>query len=75
MFKDKLTDTLLVSLGGIGKTNVIESYIERYPDARHCLAIDNDKRGDEFAAKFPKLSRRRPDKQKDWNDQLKAMQI
>lgn len=75
MFKDKLTDTLLVSLGGIGKTNVIESYIERYPDARHCLAIDNDKRGDEFAAKFPKLSRRRPDKQyKDWNDQLKAMQ-
>ncbi|MBR1383848.1 MAG: DUF3991 domain-containing protein [Ruminococcus sp.] len=71
MFKDKLSDTLLVSLGGIGKTSVIQNYLAIYPNAKHCLAIDNDEKADEFASRFPKLSRRRPDPQyKDWNEQL-----
>lgn len=71
LFKDKLSDSLLVSLGGIGKTSVIENYLASYPNAKHCLAIDNDDRADEFASRFPNFIRRRPDPQfKDWNEQL-----
>ena len=71
LFKDKLNSVLLVSLGGIGKTSVLENYLSSYPKAKHCLAIDNDEKADEFAKKFPKLYRRRPDQHfKDWNEQL-----
>lgn len=69
--KSRLSDTLLVSLGGIGKTSVIQNYLEIYPQAIHCLAIDNDQKAKEFAEKFPQLKRCPPDKNyKDWNDQL-----
>ena len=73
MFRDKLSDVLLVSLGGIGKTSVVQNYLATYPNAKHCLAIDNDQKADEFASRFPNLSRRRPDTGfKDWNEQLLA---
>lgn len=72
LYRDTLANnSLLVSLGGIGKSTVIQSYLDRYPTAIHVLAIDNDERADEFADKFPTLKRRRPDPPyKDWNDQL-----
>ena len=73
MFRDKLSNALLVSLGGIGKTSVIQNYLATYPNAKHCLAIDNDQKADEFASQFPNLFRRRPDTGfKDWNEQLLA---
>jgi hypothetical protein len=82
LFKDQIHNTLLVSLGGIGKTSVIEHYLNSYPHpkVKHCLAIDNDKKADVFAhdvqieheyngRKY--IGRKIPDaKYKDWNDQL-----
>lgn len=71
LYKDKLSNTLLVSMGGL-KAVIIESYRSRYPNARHWLAVDDDEKGRQFAAVM-NMQHRKPDKPfKDWNEQLKG---
>lgn len=71
MYKEQLKDVLLVSMGGL-KSVIIESYKKTYPEARHCLAVDNDERGNQFAHEsYPDLTRKVPRSPfKDWNEQL-----
>lgn len=69
LYKGSLRDALLVSMGGL-KSSVVANYQSLYPDARHCLAVDNDEKGLEFAKEL-NLPHRKPDIGKDWNEQLK----
>ena len=69
--KDKLSNALLVSMGGL-KAVVVENYKSLYPQAKHCLAVDDDTKGNEFADEYKgKLYRKKPDEPfKDWNELL-----
>lgn len=71
LYKGRLNNTLLVSMGGL-KAAVVENYRSLYPNAKHCLAVDNDERGNKFAAEsYPNFVRKIPvEPFKDWNAQL-----
>lgn len=72
LYADKLSTALIITTTGLS-TSVIPHYHKLYPNAKMCIAVDNDKGGDDFIAKFPNIPVRRPASRfKDWNDQLIA---
>lgn len=73
LYKEKLSDTLLVSMSGL-KSNVIRHYVKLFPNAKHIIAVDNDEPADDFyielKEEFPEIKRRKPNGVKDWNEEL-----
>jgi len=73
MYKDKLRNHILVSLGGLN-SSVLYGLQSCYPDVEHWLCVDNDKAGDNFIAEMRRQLAikvfRPPTEYKDWNEML-----
>lgn len=74
IYKDKVKDALLVSMGGL-KEEVIEGFLKRYTSLTDAhLGVDNDDAGKTFIkdvqAKIQASPMRPPKEYKDWNDYL-----
>ena len=71
IFYQKITNYLLVSMGGL-RSQTVQKYQERYPDARHLLFVDHDIAGKEFSCRVG-LSVKYPEYGKDWNEYLQYL--
>ena len=72
LHKNDICSTLMVSFAGL-KPSLVDHYKTMYPDAKHCLCVDADKRGKEFVSKLGMAYRFPDGGYKDWNDLLVAI--
>lgn len=64
-------DVLLISMGGL-KSVVVQTYKNKYPEAKVVMCVDNDDKGKEFATKLGCKIYPTEAGTKDWNEVLKA---
>lgn len=74
LYRNRVNDYLLVSLGGLSPS-VVRNYVKLYPDARHLLFVDHDEAGRKFAVEMH-MCIKYPPVGKDWNEylQIKMME-
>lgn len=68
MYIGKVSDALLVSMGGL-KSSVVETYRKYYPTAQVVLCVDNDPAGKDFARQY-RFKHIIIADCKDWNEKL-----